>query len=55
MEIQQKTLKDKLGYIEGLMWIGLLGWRSTGVDISKMKRRVRVISQRISERKWEKD
>jgi len=37
------------------MWTGLLGWRSTGVDISKMKRRVRVISQRISERKWEKD
>jgi len=47
--------KDKLGYVEGLVWTGLLGWRSTGVDISKMKRRVKVISQKISERKWEKD
>ncbi len=46
--------KNNLGYIEGLVWTGIIGWRSTGLDISGIKNRIKIISERISERKWEK-
>ncbi|MGB9642433.1 MAG: glycoside hydrolase family 20 zincin-like fold domain-containing protein, partial [Candidatus Ratteibacteria bacterium] len=44
----------KLGYIEGLIWTGLLSWRSTNIDIYKKSHIVKRFAKEIAERKWEK-
>ncbi|HOK81015.1 MAG TPA: glycoside hydrolase family 20 zincin-like fold domain-containing protein [bacterium] len=46
--------EKKLGYIEGLIWTGLLSWRSTNVDIYKKSPIVKRFAKKIAERKWEK-
>ncbi|MCM8816077.1 MAG: hypothetical protein NC913_00975 [Candidatus Omnitrophica bacterium] len=46
--------QKKLGFIEGLVWTGILSWRSSNVEIEKVKPLVKNIAYKIAERKWEK-
>ncbi|MCX7706175.1 MAG: hypothetical protein N2115_07995 [bacterium] len=47
--------REKIGYVEGLVWTGILSWRGSGIEIEKMKPLVKNTAYKIAKRKWEKN